>query len=135
MQTRPNPKVIRFDTKDDIKLRFRASHSHDLAKQLRDAGLRFIRVCPIERDIALSTKLHISKKSKAQQIVVGLTGVSYQDKSIIDDFLSYFLTSNDYLITSHGNYDTNTRNPSYYFVVEPTKQSTNEKEIKSDLLE
>ena len=132
-EQRANPKVIKFDSKNDIKLRYRAHHSHDLAKQLRDAGLHFIKVSPIERDAALAAKLHIGKKSKSHQILISLTGVANNDKALIDEFLAFFLTRDDYVITNHGHYNTG-KSPTYYFIADPVNPKVEDKEMKAELL-
>ena len=126
-----NVKVIKFDQGDDIHIRRAAKYCHDLSKQLRDVGITFVRNSPVIQNPTLMRKHKFSKKSKAMDLMIALSGNSLKDKQLIDDVLSFFIMRDDYVVIDHGNVD----KYSYHFVIDHTKPTQDEKEMKEDLID
>jgi len=111
-------KTIRFDLKSDNEIRNIAKAAYEIAKKMKDVGLRFKKVIPAIGDLSVRKLFKLPIDSKLICLEIDVSGKSETDKSLlIEDIKNNFLLLDNLKLIDEKLYVYDKLNTVYRFLI------------------
>ena len=119
----PN-KVIKFDMKTDDSIRSIARLGYEIAKKLKDSGLKFKKVIPAITDMSVRKLFKLPQNSELLCLEVDISKKTEEDKIItLGEIKDQFLTMDNIQLIDEKPYKLDTMNIVYRFLFKHTSKS------------
>ena len=116
--TEAQDKVIRFNMKDDDKVREIARKGYSVAKHFKEVGLKFKKVIPAVTDLSVRKLFKLPPDSDLLSLEIDFNGKTEEEKKlIIEDIKDTLLILEDYSLVDEKQYMYDKTNIVYRFLL------------------